>query len=94
MGNGHSKSVRKGVLRHGPIKTFRYNPIKTSNPFDYISLEGKSLVERLIQLDPDSRFSANEVLNCDWLNEFDYEEVSHEIFILIIKLTYLSLYSG
>ena len=69
----------------------RYNPIKTSNPFDYISPEGKSLVEKLIQLDPDSRFSANEVLNCDWLNEFDYEEVSRVILILIITF---SLYAG
>ena len=59
---------------------FRYNPIKTSNPFDYITPEGKSLVEKLIQIDPDSRPSANEVLNCDWLYEFDYEEVCHCIY--------------
>ena len=79
MEHGRSKSMRKGVFRNGPIKTFRYNPIKTSNPFDYISPEGKSLVERLIQLDPDSRLSAIEVLHCGWLNEFDYEDVTHVI---------------
>ena len=60
-----------------PWPTFCQYPNKTTNPFDYISADGKTLVKNLIQIAPASRLSAVEVLNCDWLYKFDYEKVSH-----------------